>query len=449
MRTAILMIAALAGAAFATRAQDPSPELEARLAELVEEFAGEVDGLSVVVAIGDDSLLEAAHGYADTAASQLASADSRYRAAALIAPLTSLAAARLAEDGEFSLEDPLTKFFPALEFGGAEVTVAQLLDQTSGVPSYLDWGEVRESDTALDPEAVVAWLAGRSLDADPGSCLAWSPTNTLLAGLIVEKVTGRPLAEHLASTVFGPLGLEETSFVDEGVPVRTAIHAAWEIAGDHAEDAHVPPPFGAQRLCSSAADLVRLVRGLVSREIIGEATWSRMEEPRRLTDGSVPPFGNGVSRTRLADVDGLSLGGGFGGAWMHVAHYPAFDLTVAVAAAGEDARVAELERRLAREVLELPLEGVQDLELEPEELEVYVGDYYLGCTRVQVFSRDEDLWVGISGESEFRLRAQGRHIFVSAEDEEVRLIFDVDGERASSFLYVVRGAESRAQRAAQ
>ena len=130
-----------------------------------------------------------------------------------------------------------------------------------------------------------------------------------------------------------------------------------------------------------------------------------------------------------------------------MAWYPAFDLSIVLIAEGGDAPLANLERRLARLVLELESPDAQDLELSAEERALYLGDYYMGCTRHSIVEGPDGHLRALTPEPGERvLLAQGQHVFMARDDPEVRYRFEVGKERATAFVLEEHGTQSRAVR---
>lgn len=115
-----------------------------------------------------------------------------------------------------SLEDPVTRYLPALANGGYEgVTVRQLLTMTSGVrwnENYFD----PNSDVArffLEPvrpgeDPVVAYMGRLPRAAEPGTRWNYSTGETNLVGSLVAAAEGRPLAELLSERIWSRAGME-------------------------------------------------------------------------------------------------------------------------------------------------------------------------------------------------------------------------------------------------
>jgi D-alanyl-D-alanine carboxypeptidase len=96
------------------------------------------------------------------------------------------------------------------------VTLAQLLDHTSGVPDYITQpaflNELRtDPQVSLTPRQLLGYVAGEPLAFPPGSRYDYSDSDNIVVGLMVEAVTHEPYDTALARYVTGPLGLTGTS----------------------------------------------------------------------------------------------------------------------------------------------------------------------------------------------------------------------------------------------
>ncbi len=108
---------------------------------------------------------------------------------------------QMVEAGELSLDDPAAdRLPPGLEFGTNGATIADLLSHRSGLADTLSGPEQLES---LTTDHLHAWTIEEELATvgakrtPPGQSWEFVGTNYLLLGLIIEHVTGRPVAEAL------------------------------------------------------------------------------------------------------------------------------------------------------------------------------------------------------------------------------------------------------------
>ena len=121
---------------------------------------------------------------------------------------------RLVEDGEVALDDPISEWFPDLP-NADEVTLNMLVHSTSG---YNDFVTTQEFIDALDKNPFQIWdptelimiAMSKPPLFEPGTSWAFSDTNFVLLGQIVEQVAGQPLSEQLRP-VWDQLRMENTA----------------------------------------------------------------------------------------------------------------------------------------------------------------------------------------------------------------------------------------------
>src|SRR5947208_4038119 len=120
----------------------------------------------------------------------------------------------LQEQGKLSLDDKVGKFLPDLTRAN-EVTIRQLLSHTSGYQDY--WPQDYVMPGMLKPttsQEIMARWAKIPLDFDPGTKWQYSNTNYVIAGQLVEKVSGKPLMALLQERIFQPLEMNSVFDVD-------------------------------------------------------------------------------------------------------------------------------------------------------------------------------------------------------------------------------------------
>ena len=128
--------------------------------------------------------------------------------------MTGTALLQLVDADLLALDDPVSRYRPDVP-DGDRITVAQLLEMRSGLPSYTmleSFNQVLDDEPARawDPEELVAIGLAAPASFEPGTGWEYSNTNTVLAGLIVEQLTGRPLRAVLRDRIFAPLGMGDT-----------------------------------------------------------------------------------------------------------------------------------------------------------------------------------------------------------------------------------------------
>lgn len=186
--------------------------LNAQLDSLVELglAEGAAPGAALVVARHGRIVHMRAYGRIDTASAAPAVSDSTlYDLASLTKVVgTTTAAMILEEEGRLDLDRPVRDYLPGLEAPDkAMITVRMLLSHSggfvSGAPLWRD---------APDRAEFLRSMNERPLAYVPGDSTIYSDWDLIMAGWIVEEITGRPLDVFLQERVWGPLGLRETGF---------------------------------------------------------------------------------------------------------------------------------------------------------------------------------------------------------------------------------------------
>ena len=417
---------------------------------------GDVTGVAVLVSLGDENVFEQGLGHLG---GEPASVDAAVAAAPLTELLAVMCALDLVEKGLLDLEQPVGTYLPGLDFDGGTVLVRHLLAQTSGVPAYR--GQAPDEDERPRDKTGLAGLHqrmqhlaryapllealdGSSLEHEPGRCLTYSNSNVLLLGVLVEAISGKELAQLTGSTLAPAMELERTAFDGD---LRAPREGMVELGPDARTLRASFAPLAGGRLRTSARDLLTLQRGILERRVLGEAATRHMLGEKSLDDGSPVGFGFGIGATELEGHAGYHYGGRTGSSWIHVAHYPVFDTTIALVAEGSLERIAPLERQLVRLLFDLPGEAGEARELDPVMGGRYVGLYQLGCNRLSFLLDDGALLLDSALHGRRGLDYLGGHTFVDPSDRELRIRFEaVDGEPAHSVIIEEAGVHGIASR---
>ncbi len=140
----------------------------------------------------------------------------KFRIASLTKTFTATLFLMLVDEKKLSLDDKLSKFFPEVKNSG-KITVRQLLNHTSGLYSYTSLDEfnkfvITEPLKKWSTTDLLKIAADNKPDFDPGTSYRYSNTNYLLAGMIIEKLTGEKFADVLKKKICEPLGLKDTYY---------------------------------------------------------------------------------------------------------------------------------------------------------------------------------------------------------------------------------------------
>jgi CubicO group peptidase (beta-lactamase class C family) len=104
------------------------------------------------------------------------------------------------------------------------ITVRELLDQTSGIPAYTNFGPTDPTKDAFwktwQPQDIVDLVSSKPLDFAPGTQFEYSNTNYYILGQVVGAVSGEDLNEFLNRRVFRPIGMASTQGYDPTMVVK-------------------------------------------------------------------------------------------------------------------------------------------------------------------------------------------------------------------------------------
>jgi D-alanyl-D-alanine carboxypeptidase len=214
--------AAAAGSASAS-SSTPVPAARAELRFVADRVLA--SGAPGYVARVDDGrrVTDVATGLADRATRRALRADDQFEIGSTTKAFTATLMLQLEACGRLSLDDSVAKHLPGLVPGGEHITIRMLLQHTSGLfnytadPSFLQTS-AQHPEQMFTPDQLVALAMKHQPDFAPGTSWNYSNTNYLLAGMIVERVSGRPLAELVQQRIARPLGLRRTFLVRSVAP---------------------------------------------------------------------------------------------------------------------------------------------------------------------------------------------------------------------------------------
>ena len=193
-----------------------------------------------------------------------------FRVSSFTKVLTAAAVLRLVEEGALSLSDSLSKWVPGMAGTTELITLAAMLEHTSGLPAYhqkIQEGRIQDCSDLVVLRAVTK---GR-LDFPPGTQCSYSNSAYVILGLVVQQASGRQFHEYLRDEVLVPLGMKSSVLLVEG------LNEASERAYGHETK---PSPASAVRQQLQNAERVRdqLVRAGGDRAAAFELQVAQMRE---------------------------------------------------------------------------------------------------------------------------------------------------------------------------
>ena len=276
-----------------------TPDTERTIDKSISDILAKTGVPSASIAIVKDAKLAyvRAYGFADMEAHQPATTAMHYSIGSISKQFTAAAILLLAEEGKLSLDDKVGQWVPQATRAD-EVTVRQLLSMTSGYRDF--WPQDYVMPNMMQPTSaqdIVADWADKPLDFDPGSKWQYSNTNYVIAGLIVERLTGIPLLDFLQKRVFGPLGMKsifdtDAAALPAGDPKRYQRFGLGPVR---------PAPkegkgwmFAAGELAMTATDLAKWDISMIGQTVLKPSSYHEMETDVQLDSGAGSQYGLGV-----------------------------------------------------------------------------------------------------------------------------------------------------------
>ncbi len=284
----------------AIRAQSTLPEdSKSRIDAVVNQVLSSTKVPSASIAIVTDSRIAylQAYGQARLSPPMEATPQMQYSIGSISKQFTAAAVLFLAQDRKLTLDDPVSKYLPELTRAN-EVTIRMLLSHTSGYQDY--WPEDYVMTSMMVPttaQHILDVWGKRPLDFDPGTQWQYSNTNYVIAGRIVEQVSGMALIDLLKKRIFLPLGMDNVYDTDASKLPATD-PTGYE---RHALGPQRPSPpegagwmFAAGELAMPAHDLALWDISLINRSLLNPASYLQMFTPVRLRNGAPTGYGLGV-----------------------------------------------------------------------------------------------------------------------------------------------------------
>jgi D-alanyl-D-alanine carboxypeptidase len=281
-------------------------DLERGLATLTE--AG-VTGVQARIITSDGEHIVATSGVADLDTGEPVDPGGHYRIGSNTKTFVATVVLQLVAEGKLSLDDTVSDHLPGVVQGngndGGAITIRHLLQHTSGIFNYVEalFAELTSPEaveearsTSTTAEEMVALALTQPPNFEPGTLWSYSNTGYLLAGMIIEAVTGNTWEHEVEQRIFKPLGLADTSIPGDD-PTLPKPHArgydAVEDGGeliDFTEFSH-SWAGAAGAVISTTDDLSRFFRALLAGELLPPEQLAQMQSTVR--QAAAAPVGSG------------------------------------------------------------------------------------------------------------------------------------------------------------
>jgi len=333
----------------------------------------------VLVAQNDSILFRKAYGFADIANHRLNTPETKFLIGSTTKPFTAIATMQLYQQGLIELKKNISAYLPDYPKTVANrITIHHLLSHTSGIPDLTNNAEYRKRiNEFVSADEITDYFKDLPLLFKPGEKYAYSSSNYVLLGRIIEKVSGLSWDEYIQKHICAPLDLHNTGvYFDYAKRSDFAIGYAPNREGilNAVPSIHPSCGYSAGSLASTVDDLYRVSRALDDTTLLNQATIDIMLTLHAAT------YGYGWLVDNLAGHRLTAHGGGVPGYVSIWQRWPDDSLCIIVMSNIVTAPVHTIATSLAAIALNEPYDlpvVKQPIYLSPEQLKTYEGEYQL------------------------------------------------------------------------
>ncbi|MFA0960894.1 serine hydrolase [Roseivirga sp. BDSF3-8] len=408
-------------------------DLARRLDKLMTDTYPEGEpGATVIVKQGDDILLRKAYGMADMELQVPMQPENIFRLGSITKQFTAVSILKLREEGKLELDEKITTYlkdYPAET--GDKVTVRQLLNHTSGIPSYTSQSDFPTYMTDhLSLSELIDKFKTLPLDFEPGTEWSYNNSGYILLGAIIEAVSGKSYEEYVEQELFAPLGMEHSYYGN----VKDIIPGRVEGYGKDGENIIVAPylsmslPHAAGSLVSNVDDLAVWDKALYEGNLLPAESLKEAWTGSLLANGADTRYGFGWQVGQVGEYTSIEHGGGINGFRTMMIRVPEKELLVAVLQNREWDAPVNLAVSLAETALNTGGEPIA-VKIKPKKLKEYTGNYRVTDEAFRVVSiRNDTLFSKRTRQPGFALIPVAKDEFYSPGDNYGRFIFKRDNK---------------------
>lgn len=379
--------------------QVPEPLVD----EIFAEFdSSETPGCALGVIRDGEFIYRRGYGMANLEHDIPLSSHSVFRIGSTSKQFTAMAIALLAESGQISLDDPLSKYFPEFPGWAEKMTVRQLIHHTSGIRDYLTLaylaGKAEDTDYFSDDWVISLLARQHEGNFPPGSEFLYSNSGYFLLAHLVQRISGQSLKEFSEKNILAPLGMKNTHFHDDHTHIVKQRAAGYAPSDEgYSISMTTLDIVGDGSVYTTVDDLLLWDRNFYRNKLGkgGPELIKRVTTAGKLSSGEQADYGAGPSFAYgqnyafgllLENYRGLPMvshGGAFVGFRAEMIRFPEQRFSVAVLCNRSDAEPSTKARRVADVYLADLLEPVpteksqqQTVHLSEEQLQRYTGDFW-------------------------------------------------------------------------
>lgn len=438
----VVLLCLLTSAGLCEEQPKDETALKARLDQIANAYTPKDAFMGTVLVVeGDRVLLDKGYGMASLEWQVPNVPEAKFRLGSLTKQFTATLILLLQQDGKLNVNDPVSKYLANTPPAWAKITLANLLGHTSGIPNFTSFKEFPEwSMSPHTPDEEIAFFRDKPLDFQPGSKFAYSNSNFIALGSVIEKVSGKKYGALLRERILDPLGMSNTGLDSDDLvlPKRAEGYRPGSNGLEQARSESMTIPWSAGALYSTTGDLLKWEHGLFGGRVLNPDSLRLMTTPGK------GDYGFGVFIQTQDGVRVVTHGGGIEGFNTHLAYAPEKQIAVVVLSNVNGGAPDSMGGQLMDAVLGKPVVLANERKAIPianEELKKFVGVYDLAPTFALTIAVNGDHLTGQgTGQPALDLMYQGLReghpiFFVAVANAEIEFVPDAGGAIRSLILH--------------
>lgn len=274
-------------------------------------------GAVILIAKKGEPVYRKAYGLASMELNVPNKPENIFRIGSISKQFTAVCLLKLAQEGKLNLQDDIKKYLPHYNSHGKHITIENLLNHTSGIPSYSEKKNF-ESKIATDQSTddLLAYFMNDSLLFNPGTDWSYSNSAYVVAGLIVEKVSGLSLTQYYRQNIFTPLGMSNTSVGNsDSVVINEVSGYQGSVNGKYMPLTYESWSwaYGAGGIISTVDDMLKWDNALYTNKIVKPEWLQKAWQPFLLPNGQQVNYGFGWALANYNNTKLIAHSGGMRG----------------------------------------------------------------------------------------------------------------------------------------
>lgn len=274
----------------------------------------------------------------------------KYRVGSITKVFTAIIAFQLIDEGRLSLDTKLAQYYPEVK-NADNITIGNLLNHTSGIYNYLEWKDyyVSKQKKMSKKEMVHLINQGKS-EFKPGKDCAYSNSNYVLLGYIIEDITKKTFIENLNERIINKIGLQNT-YLETNEEEYSKRNSSYFFDGKKwakETETHPSLTFSAGAVVSTKEDLSKLMDKLLKGKLVSAKSLAKMGEI------NIKGIGYGLFKTPFHDKMGYGHSGKIDEFHSFTGYFPTDRLSISILSNGGNIKLNDVVIAIASKYYDKP-----------------------------------------------------------------------------------------------